>query len=186
LSTKGYSFQSSLICDLVWRGAVASEIPIIFNSRKDGDSKLSFEDQLEFLFNIPRLGFRNMEDFIKYSIVGLSGVVLNLGIYTLLTRYFEFSELLAPIISIESALISNFMLNNIWTFGKRTFVSRTRVKFLKFHLVSGFAAIINYLVFLVLLLSFGVYDILANLIGIALAAVVNYLINSNWTWKNSK
>jgi len=39
---------------------------------------------------------------------------------------------------------------------------------------------------LVLLLFFGVYDILANLIGIALAAVVNYLINSNWTWKNSK
>ncbi|RZO96146.1 MAG: glycosyltransferase [Gammaproteobacteria bacterium] len=186
LSTKGYSFQSSLICDLVWRGAVASEIPIIFNSRKDGDSKLSFEDQLEFLFNIPRLGFRNMEDFIKYSIVGLSGVVLNLGIYTLLTRYFEFSELLAPIISIESALISNFMLNNIWTFGKRSSASRIRVKFLKFHLVSGFAAIINYLVFLVLLLSFGVYDILANFIGIALGAVVNYLINSNWTWKNSK
>ena len=61
-----------------------------------------------------------------------------------------------------------------------------RVKFLKFHLVSGLSAIINYLVFLSLFLVLGVYDILANLIGIAVAAVFNYLINSNWTWKNNK
>jgi dolichol-phosphate mannosyltransferase len=133
--------------------------------------------------NIPRLGFRNMEDFIKYSLVGLSGVVINLGLYALLTRYFELSQLIAPIISIESALISNFILNNYWTFGRRFSVSRIRVKFIKFHLVSGLAAIINYLIFLILLLSFGMYDIYANLIGIAIAAVFNYLINSNWTWK---
>ena len=183
LSTRGYSFQSSLICDLAWRGANISEIPIIFNSRKDGDSKLSLHDQIEFLLNIPRLGFRNMEDFIKYSLVGLSGVVVNLGLYALLTRYFELSQLIAPIISIESALISNFILNNYWTFGRRFSMNRTRVKFIKFHLVSGLAAIINYLIFLILLLSFGMYDIYANLIGIAIAAVFNYLINSNWTWK---
>ena len=124
-----------------------------------------------------------MEDFIKYSLVGLSGVVVNLGLYALLTRYFELSQLIAPIISIESALISNFILNNYWTFGRRFSVNRIRVKFIKFHLVSGLAAIINYLIFLILLLSFGMYDIYANLIGIAIAAVFNYLINSNWTWK---
>ena len=56
LSIRGYSFQSSLICGLAWRGAVISEIPIIFKSRKAGDSKLSLRDQIEFLLNIPRLG----------------------------------------------------------------------------------------------------------------------------------
>ena len=40
--------------------------------------------------------------------------------------------------------------------------------------------------FLTLFLVFGLYDILANLIGIGLAAIVNYLINSNWTWKGNK
>jgi len=186
LSTRGYSFQSSLICDLAWRGADIFEIPIEFSSRKGGDSKLALRDQIEFLFNIPRLGFRNTKDFIKYSLVGMSGVFVNLGLYTLLTRYYEVSELLAPLISIESALISNFILNNFWTFGKRTTQSRIRVKFLKFHLASGFSALINYAVFLTLFLVFQLYDILANLIGIALAAIVNYLINSNWTWKDNK
>ena len=186
LSTRGYSFQSSLICDLAWRGADIFEIPIEFSSRKGGDSKLALRDQIEFLLNIPRLGFRNTKDFIKYSLVGISGVFVNLGLYTLLTRYYEVSELVAPLISIETALISNFILNNFWTFGKRTTNSRIRVKFLKFHLASGFSALINYSVFLALFLVFQLHDILANLIGIALAAIVNYLINSNWTWKDNK
>ena len=186
LSTRGYSFQSSLICDLAWRGADIFEIPIEFSSRKGGDSKLALRDQIEFLLNIPRLGFRNTKDFIKYSLVGISGVFVNLGLYALLTRYYEVSEILAPLISIETALISNFILNNFWTFGKRTTHSRIRVKFLKFHLASGFSALINYSVFLALFLVFQLHDILANLIGIALAAIVNYLINSNWTWKDNK
>ena len=186
LSTRGYSFQSSLICDLAWRGADISEIPIEFSSRQGGDSKLAFRDQIEFLLNIPRLGFRNLEDFMKYSLVGVSGVFVNLGLYLFLTRYYEISELVAPLIAIESALISNFILNNFWTFGNRITQSRIRVKFVKFHLVSGFSALINYSAFLTLFLVFGLYDILANLIGIGLAAIVNYLINSNWTWKGNK
>lgn len=186
LSTRGYSFQSSLICDLAWRGADISEIPIEFSSRQGGDSKLALRDQIEFLLNIPRLGFRNLEDFMKYSLVGVSGVFVNLGLYLFLTRYYEISEVVAPLIAIESALISNFILNNFWTFGKRVTHSRIRVKFIKFHLVSGLSALINYSVFLALFLVFGLFDILANLIGIGLAAIVNYLINSNWTWKNNK
>ena len=186
LSTRGYSFQSSLICDLAWRGANISEIPIEFSSRQGGDSKLALRDQIEFLLNIPRLGFRNLEDFMKYSLVGVSGVFVNLGLYLFLTRYYEISEVVAPLIAIESALISNFILNNFWTFGKRITQSRIRVKFVKFHLVSGFSALINYSAFLTLFLVFGLYDILANLIGIGLAAIVNYLINSNWTWKDNK
>jgi len=186
LSTRGYSFQSSLICDLAWRGADISEIPIEFSSRQGGDSKLALRDQIEFLLNIPRLGFRNLEDFMKYSLVGVSGVFVNLGLYLFLTRYYEISEVVAPLIAIESALISNFILNNFWTFGKRVTQSRIRVKFIKFHLVSGLSALINYSVFLALFLVFGLFDILANLIGIGLAAIVNYLINSNWTWKNNK
>ena len=186
LSTRGYSFQSSLICDLAWRGADISEIPIEFSSRRGGDSKLAFRDQIEFLLNIPRLGFRNLEDFMKYSLVGVSGVFVNLGLYLFLTRYYEISEIVAPLIAIESALISNFILNNFWTFGKRITQSRIRVKFVKFHLVSGFSALINYSAFIALFLVFGLYDILANLIGIGLAAIVNYLINSNWTWKDNK
>ena len=38
-STKGYSFQSSLVCELMRNGANAVEIPIVFNKREHGLSK---------------------------------------------------------------------------------------------------------------------------------------------------
>ena len=183
LSTRGYSFQSSLLCELIWRGAKAVETPIKFTSRKGGDSKLSFQDQIEFIINIPKLGFRNAKDFIKYSIVGFSGVLVNLGLYAVLTRIFGFPEIIAPLISIESSLLSNFFLNNFWTFKKREITSSLYKRFLQFHIVSGGAACLNYFTFLFAFAVIGLHDIFANLIGISVAAILNYLINSNWTWK---
>ena len=183
LSTRGYSFQSSLLCELVWKGAKAVELPIEFTSRKGGDSKLSIRDQVEFILNIPKLGFRNAEDFIKYSVVGLSGVFVNLGIYIALTRIFSLSEVIAPLISIESSLLSNFLLNNFWTFKKREVTSSLYKRLLQFHVASGGAACLNYLTFLLAFAVLGIHDILANLIGIAVAAILNYIINSNWTWR---
>ena len=183
LSTKGYSFQSSLLCELIWRDAKAVETPIIFTPRIGGDSKLSLQDQIEFILNIPKLGFRNAEDFIKYSVVGFSGVLVNLGLYTILTRYFSFSEVIAPLISIELSLLSNFLLNNFWTFRKREISRSIYKRFLQFHIVSGGGACLNYFTFLFAFAFLGLHDILSNLIGIAVAAILNYLINSNWTWR---
>ena len=71
LSARGYSFQSSLVCELTSQGAKTKEIPITFTRRISGESKLSWEDQVEFIMNIPRLGFRNYQDFIRYAIVGV-------------------------------------------------------------------------------------------------------------------
>lgn len=55
MSTRGYSFQSSLLCELVRQGARLIEVPIVFADRKRGASKLALRDQLEFLLNLPRL-----------------------------------------------------------------------------------------------------------------------------------
>ena len=182
LSTRGYSFQSSLICELVMQGASCKEIPITFSIRQSGSSKLSLRDQIEFLFNIPKLGFHSHKDFVKYSVVGFSGVLINLGGYILLTRYFGMAEEVAPLISIETSLISNFLFNNFWTFKKR-YPSPFLSRLMQFHLVAGFTGIINYTAFFIMFKALMINDILANLIGIALAAILNYLINSNWTWK---
>src|SRR5208337_4322061 len=55
LSTRGYSFQSSLLCELLRNGARLVETPIIFSGRAHGESKLSFLDQWEFVVNLFRL-----------------------------------------------------------------------------------------------------------------------------------
>jgi dolichol-phosphate mannosyltransferase len=185
LATKGYSFQSSLLCELVLLGAKVKEIPIVFVSRKGGDSKLSWNDQWEFLINIPKLGFHSHADFIRYSIVGFSGVAINLGGYWFLTRHLGMSVETAPLLSIEASLISNFILNHIWTFKDRPSQTAVMMRFLRFHSVAGIAGLANYILFYVAYKYFMFNDLAANLLGIISASLINYLINSNWTWKKS-
>jgi len=55
LSTSGYAFLSSFLCELVRRGAQVIEVPITFPDRTYGESKLGFRDQVEFLLNLPKI-----------------------------------------------------------------------------------------------------------------------------------
>ena len=186
LSTRGYSFQSSLLCELVRNGARVIEVPIIFPDRKQGQSKLSLRDQVEFLLNVGKIRFRNSEEFIKYCFVGVSGVVINLGLYLLLTRIGGVVPDLASPVAIEASILSNFVLNHQWTFKVRNAMGSLRRKFVKFHMAAGVSGVMNYLVFLGLFRLAGVNDVLANLSGIVVATLLNYSINSFWTWRRTE
>ena len=135
---------------------------------------------------MPKLKLYNPKDFTRYTLVGSSGVLVNLGIYILLPRHFEFPKELAPIVAIETSVLSNFFLNNFWTFKKRTTKIPLTSRLLKFHLVVGMSGVINYLVFFFLFKVILLNDLLANLAGISIAAALNYLINSNWTWRDER
>ena len=63
---------------------------------------------------------RNIAEFIKFCAVGGSGVGVNLGIYALLTRGVDLTPAIASPIAIEISLLSNFLLNEHWTFSART------------------------------------------------------------------
>jgi dolichol-phosphate mannosyltransferase len=182
LSTRGYSFQSSLLFELVRNGAKIIEIPITFPDRVRGESKLSFSDQVEFLLNVTRIRFRRSSEFIRFLLVGASGVVVNLGLYYILTRLLSVGLEIAAPIAIEVSIVSNFILNNVYTFSERHSRNSLGRRFLYFHLAAGLAGIVNYCVFIVLVNVFGMYDILANCFGIGAGTMVNFLINSRITW----
>jgi dolichol-phosphate mannosyltransferase len=135
LSTRGYSFQSSLLFELLRNGARAVEIPIIFSARLYGESKLSFRDQVEFLTNLGKIRFRKSNEFIKFCVTGTSGVVVNMAGYILLTRFLGIPIEIASPIAIETSILSNFFLNNVWTFRNRETENYCLTKLLRFHTV---------------------------------------------------
>jgi dolichol-phosphate mannosyltransferase len=187
LSTRGYSFQSSLLCELLRNGIKVIEVPIIFKERIYGKSKLSIKDQIEFLINIAKIRFHQSEEFVKFCIVGFSGIFVNLGIYVFLTRLLQTDYKIASPIGIEFSIITNFFLNHLWTFNKRNNNGEFLIlKMIKFHFVAGVAGAVNYLSFLMLLYVFNFHDILANLFGIGIGMLINYSLNSLWTWREIK
>ena len=64
---------------------------------------------------------------VKFVLTGLSGVFVNLGSFQLLLSL-RVHELLASPIAIELSIISNFLLNNYWTFSDRTLSGKRRVR----------------------------------------------------------
>jgi len=183
LSTRGYSFQSSLLCELLRNGAKVIEVPIVFPDRKYGISKLCLNDQIEFLLNIGKMRFRHSEEFFKFSIVGFSGLFINLGLYVIQTRLFNIDYRLAAPLAIETSILTNFLINHNWTFKKRENDAHFFKKLYKFHLVSAAAGLFNYVTFLSLIFIFKLNDIFANFIGIFVGTIINYSMNSKWTWR---
>jgi len=61
-STRGYSFQSWFLCELLRHGARYIEIPIEFPLRVYGSSKLSSRDKWEFLISLLALPFRSRKN----------------------------------------------------------------------------------------------------------------------------
>ncbi len=185
LSTRGYSFQSSELWELLRHGAKVIEVPMEFRGRTHGESKLTLRDMVEFLVNVVRLRFRRSEEFFRFALVGLSGLFVNLGSYVLLTRKIGLDIALACPIAIELSILSNYFLNDVWTFRSRRVTIPVYRRLCRFHVVAALAGMLNYMVFLILVYLMHVYDILANVIGISVAMLVNFFLNSIWTWHQS-
>ena len=125
---------------------------------------------------------RNLAEFRKFCAVGGSGVGVNLGIYALLTRTMDFSPALASPLAIEVSLLTNFLLNEHWTFSARTMRSARLARQGTYHAVCLVGGAINYGV-LLLLVRYGWWDIYANLAGIALGTGAKFLASARWTWR---
>ena len=118
---------------------------------------------------------------LKFMAVGASGIIVNNGILLLLVSSMNMLPFLAEVFSIEASIISNFVLNNFWTFKDRK-IGSPLYRFLKYHGSVILGAIINYAVF-ALLTAAGLHIILANTVGILMGFVSNYLLSETFVWK---
>src|SRR5512138_4037424 len=80
--------------------------------------------------------------FVRFGIVGGTGVVVNYGFYVFFHEALGIYYLLASVLAIEMSLISNFVLNERWTFHDRKQTGRASYlkKLLAFNLSSGLVA----------------------------------------------
>jgi len=86
LRVQGYAFQVALLHAVKVAGAYIKEIPVEFVERADGESKLGLRDILEFIINAWWIRLSSSKTFIKFAIVGLSGVVVNLCFFYVFSR----------------------------------------------------------------------------------------------------
>jgi dolichol-phosphate mannosyltransferase len=132
---------------------------------------------------------RVLRRYVKFCVVGGSGVVVDMGTIYLLASpsMLGWNISLSKVIAAEVAIFNNFLWNDFWTFrGLATEQNLWRerlARFLRFNLicVAGIG-------WSVVLLSVQVYWLhvnlyLANFIAIVLVSIWNFLMNLRFGWK---
>lgn len=123
---------------------------------------------------------------LKFAIVGGSGVVVNMGVLYLLTHYAKINYKISSVFAIELSIITNFLLNNYWTW-KHQQEKNFWLKMMQYHISVGFTAILaNWLLLVFLTEVVGIYYMISNLIGIAVGMMLNFVVNDLWTFRGKK
>jgi dolichol-phosphate mannosyltransferase len=199
LYSKYYAYKMHILHDVLRQGAKVTEVPIIFYERKEGSSKITRKDLFDSFWVVIRLRLRDSSRFIKFLIVGGTGFVVQ--ILTINTSIFlGVEQFIAAMIGGEMAILSNFLLNNIWTFSDTKSVKEQGgffVRLIKFNFASlasiGLQGIVVYLMVGLLgeevsILGFTFHTAIAILIPTIIFLVIplNYIIYNKIIWKTQK
>lgn len=125
-----------------------------------------------------------MRSFLKFSIVGATGVVVNEG---LLIAFLSMGIYLlyASAAAIEVSILTNFILNDLWTFRDRR-SGHFAVRLVKFNALMLVGLAVNLAVVDVGTFYFGIAAAIANLVGIGAAFILRYVLSVKYAWMRTE
>ncbi len=183
----GYVFQVAMLDKAIKKGAVIKQVPIHFKNRKEGESKIN-----SLKYSIQTFSYvLTHSSFIKFVIVGFIGFIIDFSISFLLIEKANFPKnkyWLANTISGEIAIVSNFILNNFWSFSHKKIDNNLftyLTKFLKFNLISAGSVIIQSLGVQIFTNIIGPQYWIAYKIGIIMFVIIpySYVLYNKFIWK---
>ncbi len=198
-----------ILLEVIGRGNVGeiAEAGYVFQERESGESKVTWKQYVEYLGHLARLRSRGRigrlrqklpqkiaqtfpkERFIRYALVGLSGVLVDMAVLYLLSDGLGLALTRSKIVAAEVAIISNFFWNDAWTFAdvaQRQKGWQQRLKrLLKFNVICVSGLILNVLLLNVFYnLVFGqALKYVANLIAIGVVALWNFWLSLKLRWR---
>lgn len=195
MKPRGYKILMEVLGKGRWEKA--REIPFTFKDREEGESKLKLSTMADYLLQCLDIGtyalktrntsvWQEWKKIIKFGLVGASGIVVNTAILYGLTEYLGLYYMISSVFAIEAAIITNFILNDTWTFdgANKSHMEKRWKRFVSFQVVSVCGVIINLAVLFALTEFAGIYYIVSNIAGIFIAFIWNFLVNRHFTWKN--
>ncbi len=191
LNPKGYK----ILIEVLARGGarVIAELGYVFQERQEGASKVTAAIYLQYIEHLLRLRWLLLREsrFVKFCAVGLSGVVVDMGVLYLLSdpRTLHWGLTRSKLLAIEAAMLNNFLWNDAWTFADA--VPEARPLYAKFHRFLRFNAICTMgAVLSVVLLNLqfnllGMNRYVANGIAILAATAWNYFASAHFGWPSA-
>ena len=122
----------------------------------------------------------NWFQLAKFCVVGASGYVVNLAVFSTLVLAAGVDHRLAAVCSFLVAVTNNYSWNRLWTFrAQRGHMAYQGLRFL----VVALLALIANLIVLEALIALGLAKIPAQAIAIVLVTPVNFVGNKLWSFR---
>lgn len=153
------------------------EVPYTFGLRRRGTSKLGGGVILSYLLHVLELS----PPFVRFAIVGAVGTVVNLAVLWTLRYGFSVMHEIASAVAIEVSLLSNFLLNDVWTFRRRRrsgFIQSV----LRYHAANLAGILTQYGTSVSLHRFLGVESLMSQFVGILIGFLVNYALSKSMVW----
>jgi len=125
----------------------------------------------------------NWQNLFKFASVGGSGAIVNLLSLWYLTNYCSLFYMCSALISIELSILWNFALNTKITFNYK-FDDTNRIfhSLVLYHLASSIGILINLAALYAFTEFIKIHYIISEIIAIALAFVLNYIMSIKYVW----
>jgi dolichol-phosphate mannosyltransferase len=189
LSPIGYK----ILIEVLGRGRCLwiDEAPYVFRERVEGESKATHKIYLEYLQHLVRLRIATLpvSRFARFAAVGLSGVVVDMGLLFLLSdpSMLGWGLTRSKLIAAQMAIINNFMWNDVWTFRDisqaQPQIGQRLRRFGKFQIICFSGLVLNTVLLNLQFNFFGMNRYLANAIAIAAVTGWNFWLNLKLSWR---
>ncbi|HEX4336589.1 MAG TPA: glycosyltransferase [Polyangiaceae bacterium] len=166
------------------------EVGYVFRERTEGQSKVTSRLYVQYLAHLVKLRMVTLPDsaFFKFCVVGASGVLVDMGLLYVLSDpgMLGLGLTRSKLVAAETAIVSNFVLNDLWTFRQASLShpgGRERFRrFLGFNAICSAGVFLNVLL-LNLLFNYGHLNrYFANALAIVAVTGWNYWLNRKLNW----
>lgn len=123
----------------------------------------------------------NWLQLVRFALVGGTGFVINLAVYTLCVHAIGVPYQAAAVLAWLVAVLNNFILNRHWTFDAST--GRIHFQAIRFFVVSLVAFGFGLLLLTLLVEVGGVAKVPAQALAVAASTPLNFLGNKLWSFQ---
>lgn len=184
-----------ILIEVLARGQAShiAETGYVFRERQRDESKVSARIYVAYLRHLLRLRLSRIRQsrFLRFCVVGLSGVIVDM---TLLYLFSDPDALgwgltRSKALAAEAAIVNNFFWNDRWTFadlvGENRSMEAKFHRFLKFNAICLLGLAFSIAVLNVLFHWFGMSRYAANAMAICVSIFWNYGVNKSLGWRSS-
>lgn len=184
-----------ILLEVLGRGRArwTSETAYVFRERATGASKVTAGVYLDYLVHLARLRASTLfaSRFVRFAVVGTSGVLIDMGLLYLLSdpAALGWGLTRSKLVAAEAAIVNNFFWNDLWTF--RDLVPEQRSggaalrRLLKFNAICLAGLAVNVLLLNLQFNVLGMNRYVANAAAIIAVTGFNYFLNRALAWRSA-